>query len=177
VTDATRERLVWLAVPAVLIGVLVLFLTVGRSGEPRPELQQVDVSEVLAAADLVATYGSEELQVVGWYADLDADCVPPPDTPAATTWLTQPCPVRLLLPEQPAQGASQAALEAIGLRLAAPTGEPFPPRSQPAGWNVMLEPTVATGHFDDPAAAGCAPDVLAFCRATFVVTTTDGLLH
>ena len=115
--------------------------------------------------------------MVGWYANLDADCVPPPDTPPATTWLSQPCPLNLLLDEQPARGASQAALEAIGLRLAAPTGEPFPPRPQPEGWNMMLEEMVATGHFDDPAAADCPTDQIDHCRATFVITATDGLVH
>ena len=177
-TDAAgRERLAWLAVPAILIGVLVLFLTVGRAGPPRAELQQVPVADVLAAADPAAEFGSEELQVVGWYANLDADCVPTTDTPPATTWLSQPCPLNLLLEEQPAPGASQDALEAIGLRLAAPTGEPFPPRPQPTGWNVMLEEMVATGHFDDPAAADCPTDQIDLCRATFVVTATDGLVH
>jgi hypothetical protein len=178
VTDAAgRERLAWLAVPAVLLGLLLLFLTVGRTGPPRAELDQIAVADVLAVEDPAAHFGSEELQVVGWYANLDADCVPPADTPPATTWLDQPCPLNLLLNEQPAPGASQAALEGIGLRLAAPTGEPFPPRPRPAGWNVMLEEMVATGHFDDAAAEDCPSDRIDRCRATFVVTATDGLVH
>ena len=177
-TDAAgRERLAWLAVPAVLLGLLLLFLTVGRTGPPRAELDQIAVADVLAVEDPAAHFGSEELQVVGWYANLDADCVPPADIPPATTWLDQPCPLNLLLNEQPAPGASQAALEGIGLRLAAPTGEPFPPRPRPAGWNVMLEEMVATGHFDDAAAEDCPSDRIDRCRATFVVTATDGLVH
>ena len=167
----------WLAVPAILVGLLLLFLTVGRAGPPRAELQQIAVADVLAAAHPAEAYGSTELQVVGWYANLDADCVPPAGTPLATTWLNQPCPVHLLLAEQPAPGASQAALEAIGLHLAARTREPFPPRSQPQGWNLMLEEMVATGHFDDPAATGCPAARIDQCRAIFVVTSTDGLVH
>ncbi len=41
----------------------------------------------------------------------------------------------------------------------------------------MLEEMVATGHFDDPAAADCPTDQIDHCRATFVVTATDGLVH
>ena len=41
----------------------------------------------------------------------------------------------------------------------------------------MLEPLVVTGHFDDPAAAECQPAREARCRATFVVTEVDGLVH
>jgi hypothetical protein len=41
----------------------------------------------------------------------------------------------------------------------------------------MLEQQVVTGHFDDPATADCHPDRWARCRATFVVTGIDGLVH
>jgi hypothetical protein len=171
------ERAAWLAVPIILVTVLVIFLTVGSLGERRSELTRVDVAEVLAQSDPATAYGDTELELVGWYANLDSDCVPPSDEPAATSWLERTCPLRLLLPEQPAPGAPQAALEAIGLRLAAPTGEPFPPRAEPEGWFLMLEPQIVTGHFDDPASLECHPDREAQCRATFVVTVVDGLVH
>ena len=171
------ERAVWLAIPIILVTVLIVFVTVGSLGEPRSELTRVDVTEVLAQSDPAAAYGDTELELVGWYANLDADCVPPSDEPAATTWLERTCPLRLLLSEQPAPAASQAALESIGLRLAAPTGEPFPPRAEPGGWFLMLEPQVVTGHFDDPMAHDCHPDRESSCRSTFVVTEVDGLVH
>jgi hypothetical protein len=171
------ERAAWIAVPAILVTILAVFLLVGSLGGPRPEFTRIEVAEVLAATDPVATYGSEEIEVVGWYANLDADCQPAPSEPPAVTWLERTCPLRLLLEEQPAAGASQAALEAIGLRLAAPTGEPFPPRPEPDGWHLMLEPLIVTGHFDDPAAADCSSPSVERCRATFVVTGVDGLVH
>ena len=177
-TGLTRaERLAWLAVPLGLVGIIVLFLTVGSLGERRADLQRIEVAEVLAAADPVQAYGSGELQLVGWYADLAADCIAAPDEPADPTWLERTCPFHVLLAEQPASGASQAALESIGLRLAAPTGEPFPPRSRPTGWHLMLEPRIVIGHFDDPAASACAPSRIPDCRRTFVVTEIGGLVH
>jgi hypothetical protein len=172
-----RERLAWAAVPLALFGLVAVFLTVGRLGEPRPELEAIDVGEVLAVPDPAAVYGTQELQLVGWYANLADDCIAPPGEPRAATWLERSCPLRLLLSQQPAPGATQAALEAIGLRLAAPTGEPFPPRPQPNGWHLLLEQMVVTGHFDDPGAADCDAARATTCRNTFVVTDTDGLLH
>jgi hypothetical protein len=171
------ERRYWLAIPIILVATLVVFLTVGSLGERRSELSRLEVADVLAQPDPVATLGGTEVEIVGWYANLDEDCEPPADEPAATTWLERTCPLRLLLAEQPAEGAPQAGLEAIGLRLAAPTGEPFPPRSEPGGWSLMLEPLIVTGHFDDPAAFDCQPERQARCRATFVVTGVDGLVH
>lgn len=171
------ERGAWIAVPIVLVTVIVVFLTVGSLGAPRAELQRLEVADVLAVTDPATAYGDAEIEVVGWYANLAEDCEPPADEPLAVTWLDRTCPLRLLLAEQPATGASQVALEAIGLRLAAPTGEPFPPRPEPGGWHLMLEALVVTGHFDDPAAADCAPARTTRCRATFVVTEVDGLVH
>lgn len=171
------ERLAWVALPLTLIGLLAAFVTLGSLGEPRAELQRIDVSDVLVTQDRVATYGTQELQLVGWYADLTDDCTAPSDEPEDATWLERTCPLRLLLAEQPAVGATQAALEAIGLRLAAPTGEPFPPRPQPGGWHLLLEQLVITGHFDDPGAAECHASRVMTCRNTFVATDTDGLVH
>ncbi len=171
------ERGAWIAVPILLVVILLVFFTIGSLGDRRSEMERIDVADVLAVADPVVIYGDAEIEIVGWYANLDEDCVAPPDEPTAVMWLDRTCPLRLLLEEQPAIGASQEALEAIGLRLAAPTGEPFPPRPEPGGWHLMLEPLIVTGHFDDPAAAGCAPPRAARCRATFVVSEVDGLVH
>jgi len=171
------ERAAWIAIPVILVGILALFLVVGSLGGPRPEYLRIDVAEILALADPAATYGPEEIEVVGWYANLDADCEAPPGELPSASWLARTCPLRLLLPEQPATAATQAALQAIGLNLAAPTGEPFPPRPQPEGWHLMLEPLIVTGHFDDPEAAACPPAEMERCRATFVVSEVDGLVH
>ncbi len=171
------ERAAWIAVPVILVGILILLLAVGSLGEPRPEYQRIDVAEVLAADDPLATFGAEEIEVVGWYANLDADCVPPAEESPIAGWLERTCPLRLLLAEQPATGAPQVALEAIGLRLAAPTGEPFPPRPESGGWHLMLEPLIVTGHFDDPEADACSPAEVERCRGTFVVSEVDGLVH
>ena len=175
--DRRLERAAWLAVPLVLLAVLVGFIGLGSLGAPRPEYLRIEVAEVLAEPDPLARWGSDELEVVGWYANLDADCRAPADEPAEAGWLARTCPLRLLLAEQPAEGAAQSALEAIGLRLAAPTGEPFPPRPEPRGWHLMLEPLIVTGHFDDPEASRCAAAERDRCRTTFVVTGVDGLVH
>jgi hypothetical protein len=175
--DRRRERVAWLAVPLALVVVLVIFIGVGSLGAPRPEFLRIDVAEVLAEPDPAARWGSTEIEVVGWYANLDDDCVTPSAESPAAGWLARTCPLRLLLAEQPAEGAEQAALEAIGLRLAAPTGEPFPPRPEPGGWHRMLEPLIVTGHFEAPEAASCEPAVRDRCRATFVVIEVDGLVH
>jgi hypothetical protein len=175
--DRRRERAAWLAIPVVLLIVLVLLIGLGSLGAPRPEYLRIEVAEVLTEPDPVTRWGSDEIEVVGWYANLDADCEPPATEAADAGWLARTCPLRLLLAEQPAEGAAQAALEAIGLRLAAPTGEPFPPRPEPGGWHLMLEPLIVTGHFDDPAAGGCEQELRDQCRATFVVTGVDGLVH
>jgi hypothetical protein len=175
--DRRRERAAWLAIPLVLILVLLVLIGVGSLGPPRPEYLRIDVAEVLAEPDPAARWGSDEIEVVGWYANLDADCARPEAEAKDAGWLARTCPLRILLPEQPAEGADQAALEAIGLRLGAPTGEPFPPRPEPHGWHLMLEPLIVTGHFDDPEARRCEPGSRERCRRTFVVTGIDGLVH
>lgn len=171
------ERLAWLALPLVMVGIVALMMVVGGLGERRAAPGLLDVADVLAVDDPAETYGSAELVVVGWYANLDGDCAPHVDDRPAPNWLERTCPLHLLLAEQPAVGATQAALEAIGLRLASPLGEPFPPRPRPDGWHLMLEPLAVTGHFDDPAAGDCAPERVNACRITFVVSDTEGLVH
>jgi hypothetical protein len=175
--DRRKERAAWLAVPLILVGALIVLIGLGSLGAPRPEYLRIDVAEALAEADPAARWGSAEIELVGWYANLDGDCRAPATEPADASWLERTCPLRLLLAEQPAEGAAQSAVEAIGLRLAAPTGEPFPPRPRPGGWHLMLEPLIVTGHFNDPEAGACAAAERERCRATFVVTGVDGLVH
>jgi hypothetical protein len=175
--DRRLERAAWLAVPLLLVGVLVVLIGLGSLGPPRPEYLRIDVAEALVEEDPTARWGSAEIELVGWYANLDADCRASAGESPDADWLERTCPLRLLLAEQPVEGADQAALEAIGLRLAAPTGEPFPPRPEPGGWHLMLEPLIVTGHFDDPAADACADTERDRCRTTFVVTEVDGLVH
>jgi hypothetical protein len=162
----------------VLLGAFVFFLlTVGSLGEPQPDVTRIDVSEVLAHLSPAQQYGSEELLVSGWYASLDADCTPEPGAGPGASWLERTCPLRVLVPEQPAPSVTQEQLLAAGLRLTAPTGAAFPSRARPEGPNLQLQQLVFVGHFDDPAAADCASALRERCRNTFVVTDYDGLFR
>lgn len=163
----------------VALGLFVFgMLVVGSLGEVRPELTEYPVGEILAEADAAARHGSGELRIVGWYAALDADCVGDDGgVDPSVAWLQRDCPLRVLLREQPSEAVTQAELERDGLRLAAPNGQPFPSRAQPGGVSLRLQQLVFTGHFADEAAQRCVLQRLARCRATFVVTTYDGLLR
>jgi hypothetical protein len=167
----------------VLLGAFVFFLlTVGSLGEPQPGVSRIPVAEVLAQADPADAYGTRELHVSGWYAELDADCRTPAGSPGpgsgpGPAWLEASCPLRVLLPYQPDEDVTQAELEAAGLRLAAPTGSAFPARARPDGPNLRLQQLVYVGHFADPAAEGCAPAARDRCRSTFVVSDYDGVLR
>jgi hypothetical protein len=174
----TREVRIGL-VALVGLGALVFtLLLVGSQGELRPELRQKPVTEVLDGAAPADRFERQELRIVGWYAELSGDCVG--ESAAGdpeVAWLERECPLRVLLPSQPSASVSQARLEAEGLRLAAPTGRPFPARAFAGGVNTRLEPLVFIGHFDDPAAAACRPSVIERCRNTFVVSDYDGLVR
>jgi hypothetical protein len=170
-----------LRIGVAMLGMLGAFvfvlLVVGSGGGLQPELDRVDVADVLAGASPASVHGSDELRIVGWYAELDADCVGDDGgTDATVAWLQRDCPLRVLVPEQPLESVTQAELEA-GLRLAAPDGSPFPSRATPQGPNLRLEQLVFVGHFDDPAADRCVPDRVTRCRNTFVVTDYDGLVR
>lgn len=162
-----------------LLGTFVfLLLTVGSLGEPNPDVRRRSVAEVLAGPPPAQRFGDEELHVSGWYAELAADCEEPGAAAnGAVPWLEQACPLRVLMPYQPAADVTQAELEANGLRLAAPDGRPFPARADPHGANLRLQQLVYVGHFNDPAAEECAPDLRDRCRSTLVVSDYDGLLR
>ena len=174
----TRElRLGVLAVVALGIAIAAL-IVVGSLGPTRPEVDPHTVDEALASGDPVARWGRDELYVVGWYAELDADCSG--DTGGADSsvaWLQRDCPLRVLLPAQPTEDVTQAELLRDGLRLAAPLGNAFPSRAEPTGPNLRGGQLVFVGHFDDPASASCVPDRVDRCRATFVVTDYDELVR
>lgn len=173
-----RETRIGAALVAGLGLFVFLMLVVGSLGEPRPELTEYPVGEILADPDVAARFGSAEVRIVGWYAALDADCTGDAGgVDAAVAWLQRDCPLRVLVREQPSGDATQLELERDGLRLAAPNGQPFPPRAIPGGPNLQGQQLIFTGHFADSASQGCVPDRLARCRKTFVVSTHDGLLR
>jgi hypothetical protein len=173
-----RETRIGLALVAGLGAFVFFMLVVGSLGGVRPDLTEYPVGEILALADPAAQHGDAEIRIVGWYAELSVDCVGDDGgVDASVAWLQRDCPLRVLLREQPGEDVTQAQLLRDGLRLAAPNGEPFPPRAEPGGANLQLEQLIYTGHFDDVAARRCVPDRLARCRETFVVTTYDGLVR
>lgn len=173
-----REFRIGIALVAALGAFVFLMLVVGSLGEPRPELTEYPVGEILAQEDAAARHGDAELRIVGWYAELTGDCVGDDGgADASVAWLQRDCPLRVLLREQPSEDVTQEELERDGLRLAATDGRPFPSRAEPGGPNLRLQQLIFIGHFDDPAAASCVPDRVDRCRNTFVVSTYDGLLR
>ena len=173
--------------PQLRIGLLVLvglglfiglLMLVGSLGGPRAELDRRTVAEVLEGGSPADRFGTQELQIVGWYAELAADCSGDDGAAAGdAAWLTRDCPLRVLMPAQPPRDVSQAELEEHGLRIAAPTNAVFPSRAQPSGPNLRLQQLVFVGRFDDPAAGECPPDEQQRCRDVFVVTDYDGYLR
>jgi hypothetical protein len=172
-----RETRIGLALVAGL-GVLIFSIMVlGSIGAVNPELEQIPVGEVLDEGFPAVRYGHGEVRIVGWYAELAGDCEGDSGgADASVAWLQRDCPLRVLLPSQPAQTVTQAQLEE-GLRLAAATGGPFPSRAGPEGPNLRLQQLIFVGHFDDPAAANCIPDRVDRCRNTFVVSDYSGLIR
>lgn len=170
----TREmRLGVLAVVA-LGAFVALMIVVGSLGPVRPDVDPLSVDEALAGGDAADRWGSEELYVVGWYAELDADCAGDDGgADADVAWLQRECPLRVLLPSQPSEDVTQEQLLRDGVRLTAPTDAVFPSRAEPSGPNLRLEQLVFVGHFADPASSSCVPDRVEQCRNTFVVTDYD----
>jgi hypothetical protein len=174
----SRERLAWTAALVALAAFVLLLLVVGSLGPPRSEVDPLQVREVLSDGSPAERYGRSELRIVGWYAEMAADCAGDDGgADESVAWLQRDCPLRVLLPEQPSPDATQAQLEGEGLRLAAPVGRPFPARPEPGGVHVMLQPLVFEGHFDDEAAERCVPERLERCRNTFVVSDSDGFVR
>lgn len=171
----TRDRWIGLALLAALGAFTAAMLVVGSVGGPRAEVDPLTVQEALEGRD---RWGSDELHVVGWYAELDGDCVG--DTGGAdpdVAWLQRDCPLRVLMPEQPSPDVTQGELLRDGLRLAAPLGSAFPSRAEPAGANLRGQQLVFIGHFDDPAAGDCVPERAERCRSTLVVDDYDELVR
>jgi hypothetical protein len=173
-----REARIGLVVVAVLGAFVFFMLVVGSLGGVRPELQRIPVEEVVSGPAPADRYGDRELYIEGWYAELAGDCRGSDGgADQSIAWLQRDCPLRVLLPYQPAETVGQAELEANGLRLNAPTGEPFPSRAQPGGPNLRLGQLVFVGHFDNSAAAACIPDLVDRCRNVFVVRDYDPLVR
>lgn len=172
----SREARLWIGALVALGAFTAFMLFVGNLGDPRAGVHPVTIEELRAEGSPADRWGSEEIFIIGWYAELDADCAG--DTggaDASVAWLQRDCPLRVLMPEQPSTDVSQAELEERGIRLAAPPDrrQPFPSRAEPAGPNLRGQQLVFEGHFDDEAAAGCVPERGERCRNTFVVTDYD----
>lgn len=161
------------------LGALVFtLLVVGSMGAPRPEVDPLTVDEVLAFDAPAEQWGSQELHVTGWYAELDADCAGDEGgSDASVAWLQRDCPLRVLLPRQPTNDVTQDELLSRGLRLAAPQGRPFPSRAAAEGPNLRGQQLVYVGHFADGASASCVPERLAQCRNTLVVSDYEELIR
>ena len=174
----TREgRLGVLAVAG--LGAFVLFMiVVGSLGGTRPEVDPLTVEEALAGGSPADQWGSDELYVTGWYAELDGDCSG--DSGGAdesVAWLQRDCPLRVVLPVQPGTDVTQEDLLRSGLRLAAPLGNVFPSRAEPGGPNLRGQQLVFVGAFADARSSDCVPERVDRCRNTFVVTDYDELVR
>ena len=169
----TREVRIGAGVLAALGAFVFFMLVIGSLGATRPEVDPLTVAEALTGE-----WGRDEIFVTGWYAELDADCTGDDGGADATVaWLQRDCPLRVLLPHQPADDASQEELIRDGLRLAAPLGNAFPSRADPAGPNLRIQQLVFEGHFDDEAATDCVPERVERCRSTLVVSDYDELVR
>jgi len=174
----TREVRIGGAIVAALGAFVFLMLVVGSLGGTRPEVDPLSVEEALGGGDPVVRWGSGEIHVAGWYAELDADCAGDDGgADAAVAWLQRDCPLRVILPVQPNEDVTQQELLRDGLRLAAPLGNSFPSRADPAGPNLRGQQLVFVGHFADAAAASCVPDRVERCTFTLVVTDYDELVR
>ncbi|MDQ2673293.1 MAG: hypothetical protein M3Y40_01420 [Chloroflexota bacterium] len=170
----TREARLWTGAVVVLAAFVALMLVFGNLGAPRPEVDPLTVDEVLSDGSPADRFGDDELHVIGWYAELDADCVGDDGgASAAVAWLQRECPLRVLLPAQPSTAVTQEQLLADGVLLAAPLGNAFPSRAEPGGPNLRGGQLVFVGRFAHPAAADCVPERLERCRNTLVVTDYD----
>ena len=174
----TRELRIGVAIVAALGALVFTLLVLGSLGGTRPDVDPLTVEEALAGGDPAARWGSDELHVTGWYAELDADCTGDDGGADATiAWLQRDCPLRVLLPAQPATDVTQEELLRDGIRLAAPLGNAFPSRAEPSGPNLRGQQLVFVGHFADGGAASCVPDRVERCENTLVVNDYDELVR
>lgn len=178
-TRPGRERLLWTGA-VVGVGLLIFGLMVVSSFLPtRPDLQRVTVDQVLSGPAAADRFGNHEIRVVGWYVAFSgARCTG--DTGGAdpsVAWLQAQCPLRVLLAERPSDNVTQAQLVTRGLRLSAPTGDPFPPPTAVGTGTAGMEELVFVGHFADAAASQCLADRAERCRNTFVVSDYSGLIR
>lgn len=174
----TREGRIGLALVAGLGAFVLFMIVVGSMGGVRPDVDPLTVDEALAGGDPAERWGAGELHVTGWYAELDADCTGDAGgADASVAWLQRDCPLRVLLPKQPAPGVTQEELLRDGMRLAAPLGNVFPSRASPTGPNLRGQQLVFVGHFDDDVSSSCVPERTERCRDTFVVTDYDELVR
>jgi hypothetical protein len=170
----SREQRIWTIGIAGLGAFVALMILVGSLGTARPDVDPLTVDEILSESSPADRFGDEELHVVGWYAELDAECEGDDGgADAGAAWLQAECPLRVLLPEQPAADVTQEELLSQGLRLAAPLGNSFPSRAEPGGPNLRGQQLVFVGHFADAAAESCVPERADRCRNTFVATDYD----
>lgn len=170
----SREGRLWIGALLALGAFTAFMLVVGNLGAPRAGAHPIPVDELLDDGMPGERWGGENRFIVGWYAELDADCVGDDGgADESIAWLQRDCPLRILLPEQPRADVTQAELEARGVRLAAPLGDRFPSRAEPSGPNLRFQQLVFEGHFDDERADGCVPERVERCRNTFVVTDYD----
>ena len=169
----------WGVLGLVGLGAFVaVMIVVGSLGEARPDVDPLTVEEVLAGGEPSERWGSDELHVTGWYAELDADCRGDAGgADASVAWLQRDCPLRVLLPRQPSEDVTQEELLADGIRLAAPLGNVFPSRAVPTGPNLRAGQLVFVGHFDDELAGSCIPERVDQCRNTLVVADYDELVR
>jgi hypothetical protein len=174
-----REVVLGLLGLAALGGFVFFMMVVGGLGGTRPEIHPLTVDEVLEGPGWPAErHGDRELHVVGYYAELDGDCEGDRGgADASIAWLQRDCPLRVLLQDQPTADVTQAELERLGLRLAAPQGRAFPSRAEPGGPNLRMQPLVFVGHFDDAVAGDCVPERVERCRNTLVVSDYDGFVR
>lgn len=172
------ERRLWLAALVGLAVFVAVIIAVGSLGSPRPDVDPLTVEEALAGGAPADRWGSEPVHVVGWYAELDADCAGDDGgADPAAAWLQRTCPLRVLLPEQPPPDVTQEELLRDGLRLAAPQDNVFPARAEPGGANLRGQQLVYVGAFDHPAADRCVPERVERCRNTLVATDYDEQLR
>jgi hypothetical protein len=169
-----REGRLWIGALVALGLFTAVMLVVGNVGAPRPDVDPLTVAELRSVGSPADEWGSEELHVIGWYAELDADCSGDDGgSDPSVAWLQRDCPLRVIVPEQPSPDVTQEELIAGGIRLAAPLGNVFPSRAEPGGPNLRGQQLVFVGSFDADASASCVPERVERCRNTFVVTDYD----